>query len=242
MAELFQVLKQALVQAPVLALPDFTVQFIRETDACDTRVGDVLMQKGHPIAFLSKGLGIKNRALSLYDKECLAILMVVDKWKAYLQVGEVNIYTDERSLVQLGDHHVTTPMQQKAFFRLMGLQYQIVYKQGKANLIADALSHRLSNCTVSCQCSRVGWKLSWRVMIRIMWLRSYWLSWLCIVQMSKAILAYMGSFDWMAKFSWARTRKLMMLFFRLCITVQLADIGGSRQHIKECTTCFLGQG
>ena len=75
----FDAMKQALVQAPVLALPDFKVQFVLETDACDTGVGAVLMQKGHPVAFLSKGLGVKNRSLSTYDKECLAILMAVEK-------------------------------------------------------------------------------------------------------------------------------------------------------------------
>lgn len=85
--ESFQALKQALVQAPVLALPNFSLQFTLEADACDSGVGDVLMQQGHPIAFLSKGLGHKNKALSMYDKECLAIMMAVDKRKAYLQAG-----------------------------------------------------------------------------------------------------------------------------------------------------------
>jgi hypothetical protein len=57
-----------LVSAPVLALPDFSKAFTVETDASDKGVGAVLMQQGHPIAYLSKGLGAKNAALSTYEK------------------------------------------------------------------------------------------------------------------------------------------------------------------------------
>jgi hypothetical protein len=79
----FLSLQQALVQAPVLALPDFSKTFVLETDACATGVGAVLMQEGHPLAFICKALGPKNQALSIYDKECLAILLAIDKWKSY---------------------------------------------------------------------------------------------------------------------------------------------------------------
>lgn len=48
----------------------------------------MLIQKGHPLAFLSRALGPKNRGLLTYEKECLAILMVVDRWRPYLQRRE----------------------------------------------------------------------------------------------------------------------------------------------------------
>lgn len=56
----FQVLKQKLVQALVLAVPNFSKPFVVETDACDVGVGAILMQDQHPIDYLSKPLGPKN--------------------------------------------------------------------------------------------------------------------------------------------------------------------------------------
>jgi hypothetical protein len=72
----------------VLALPDFSKQFILETDASNLGIGAVLMQEGHPIAYLSQGLNIINQGRSTYEKKCLAILMAVDKWHSYLQHKE----------------------------------------------------------------------------------------------------------------------------------------------------------
>jgi hypothetical protein len=56
----FNLLKRVMKSAPVLALPNFNRTFIVETDASMTRVGAVLMQEGHLIAFISKSLGPKK--------------------------------------------------------------------------------------------------------------------------------------------------------------------------------------
>jgi hypothetical protein len=103
-------LKEALGKAPVLAIPDFQKQFVLETDASDIGFGAVLMQEGHPIAYLSKPMCAKNQALSTYEKECMAIIMAVEKWRAYLQNQEFIIKTDHKSLVHLADQRVTTKL------------------------------------------------------------------------------------------------------------------------------------
>jgi hypothetical protein len=65
----FQALKQAMMSTPVLRLPDFSKQFVVETDACESGIGAVLMQDHHPVAYLSKPLGAAHIGLSIYDKE-----------------------------------------------------------------------------------------------------------------------------------------------------------------------------
>jgi hypothetical protein len=125
---------------PILDLPDFNKQFTIETDACATGVGAVLAQEGHPIAFYSKALGVNNQKLSIYEKEFLAVMMAVEKWRAYLQRGPFIIKTHHQSLYQLGDQVLTTELQKKAMTKLVGLQFQFQYKKGVENNAADALS------------------------------------------------------------------------------------------------------
>ena len=74
----FQHMKEAMINTPVLALPNFFKQFVVETDACDVGIGAVLMQQDHPIAFVSRALGPRNKDLSVYEKEYLVILLAVD--------------------------------------------------------------------------------------------------------------------------------------------------------------------
>lgn len=119
--ESFVALKQALCSAPVLALPDFTKTFCIETDACKTGVGAVLLQDGHPLAFMSKALGPKTQGLSTYEKEYLAILVAVEQWRPYLLHAEFVIFTDQKSLVHLNDQRLHTHWQQRVFTKLLGL-------------------------------------------------------------------------------------------------------------------------
>ncbi|XP_026398913.1 uncharacterized protein LOC113294751 [Papaver somniferum] len=79
----FEALKQAVTTTPVLVLPDFTLPFEIETDACDTGVGAVLMQNKRPIAYFSKVMGTIFLPMSTYEKELLAIVMAVTKWRPY---------------------------------------------------------------------------------------------------------------------------------------------------------------
>ena len=60
-AEAFTTLKMALTRAPVLALPNFVEQFVIETDASGSSIGTILMQRGHPIAYISKEMGKKYK-------------------------------------------------------------------------------------------------------------------------------------------------------------------------------------
>ena len=136
----FDQLKHAMTHTPVLTLLDFKEQFVTETDASDIGIGAVLMQKGQPIAYLSKALAQDHKHLSIYEKEFLALIMAVNKWRQYLQHQQFVIRTDHKSLTYLTEQNLHSNMQRRAMHRLMGLQFQVVYRQGKENVAADALS------------------------------------------------------------------------------------------------------
>nr|GEV22261.1 Ty3/gypsy retrotransposon protein [Tanacetum cinerariifolium] len=136
----FDMLKGALSSAPVLALPDPTKQFVLEKDASEGGLGTVLMQERHPVSFFSRAISPRQSALSVYEKELLAIMMAVKQWHYYLITSPFVIRTDQRSLKHLLTQKVTTPLQHKWLAKLMGYDYVIEYKKGRENVIADALS------------------------------------------------------------------------------------------------------
>ncbi|KAL2230104.1 UNVERIFIED_CONTAM: Transposon Ty3-G Gag-Pol polyprotein [Sesamum indicum] len=139
----FNHLKELMISAPVLAMPDFSQPFIVETDASGKGIGAVLMQGGRPISYLSKALAAKNLGLSTYEKEFLALLLAVTKWRHYLLGSHFIIRTDQKSLKHILDQRVDSMLQQKWVTKLMGLSYEVQYKKGNENRAADALSRRL---------------------------------------------------------------------------------------------------
>nr|GEU70217.1 PsbP domain-containing protein 3, chloroplastic isoform X1 [Tanacetum cinerariifolium] len=138
----FERLKEAIIQTPVLALPNFEVEFVVETDASRIGLGAVLQQRGHPIAYLSKTLAPKHQSLSTYEKEFMAVVLALEKWRGYLLDRHFKIKTDHFSLKYLLDQRLSTPFQTK-WRKLLGFDYEISYKKGPDNAAADALS-RLS--------------------------------------------------------------------------------------------------
>jgi hypothetical protein len=112
------------------------------------------MQDHHPLAFLSKPLSKTHVHLSIYEKEFLALIMAVERWRPYLQRGEFIVRTDHHSLSYLEEQQLQSPLQKKAMARLMGLQFKIVYRQGAENHAADALS-RVGHLMAIQACSAV---------------------------------------------------------------------------------------
>lgn len=136
----FQALKGALTHTPVLALPNFELPFVIDTDASGIGIGAVLTQNGHPLAYFSKKLNPKMQAASTYERELFAVTEAVAKWRTYLLGNHFVIRTDQKSIKELSSQVVHTPAQQRFIIKLLGYDFSIEYKPGSTNTVADALS------------------------------------------------------------------------------------------------------
>ena len=97
----FQRLKQMLVSAPLMQNPDFTRTFVSQTDASGVGVGAVLSQgeeEDRPIAYFSRKLLPRERAYSTVEKECLAIVLAIKHFRAYLLGKPFIVQTDHKPL------------------------------------------------------------------------------------------------------------------------------------------------
>ena len=85
-------------------------------------------------------MGPKTAALSTYDKEAIAILEALKKWKHCLASSSVIIRTDQQSLKYIHEQRLVDGIQHKLLIKLLGFNYVVEYKKGKENKAADALS------------------------------------------------------------------------------------------------------
>lgn len=145
----FSQLKEAMTTTPVLAMPNFSEPFTIETDASGEGIGAVLTQQGRPLAFMSQALGVTKLSWSIYAKEMLAILQAIRIWRPYLLGKKFFIKTDQRSLKYLLEQRIVTPEQQKWVAKLLGYDYEIIYRPGRENSAADALSRVPGSVTLN---------------------------------------------------------------------------------------------
>lgn len=140
----FTRLRDALCEEPVLQYPDFTKSFIVTTDASDTAIGGILSQgeigKDRPVAYASRLLHGAELNYSTIEKECLAIVFSVEHFRSYIYGREFTLVTDHKPLVWM--HSVKDPTSRllRWRLRLAEYEYKVVYKAGKTNVNADALS------------------------------------------------------------------------------------------------------
>ena len=85
----FEALKEALISAPVLRLPDVGKPFRLVTDASDTALAGLLLQKDeaedwHPVAYTSRRLRVEERNYHANERETLAVIHALRVWKIYL--------------------------------------------------------------------------------------------------------------------------------------------------------------
>ncbi|KAK1602092.1 hypothetical protein QYE76_017135 [Lolium multiflorum] len=140
----FDELKKRLTEAPLLALPDFAKTFEIECDASGLGIGGVLMQNGKPVAYYSEKLDGARLNYPIYDKELYALVRVLEVWQHYLWPREFIIHSDHESLKYLKSQHTLNKRHAKWVEFIESFPYVIKYKKGKDNVVADALSRKLT--------------------------------------------------------------------------------------------------
>ena len=141
----FQKLKDALISSPVLVNPDFTKRFFIQCDASDYGVGAVLFQKDdlgheHPIAFYSKKLNPAQRNYTVTEKECLAVVDAVLKFRPYIELLPFTIVTDHSSLKWLMGQRELSGRLARWSLKLQIFNFEIEHRKGSQNKVPDALS------------------------------------------------------------------------------------------------------
>ncbi|KAK1561352.1 hypothetical protein QYE76_018192 [Lolium multiflorum] len=140
----FDELKKRLTEAPLLVLPDFSKTFEIECDASGLGIGGVLMQNGKPVAYYSEKLDGARLNYPIYDKELYALVRVLEVWQHYLWPREFIIHSDHESLKYLKSQHTLNKRHAKWVEFIESFPYVIKYKKGKDNVVADALSRKLT--------------------------------------------------------------------------------------------------
>jgi hypothetical protein len=138
----FTNLKRAMCTTPILAMPDFNKTFVVESNASRISIGVVLTQDDKPLDFTSKSLSGCNLGRSMYEKYMMAILHAVHTWRPYLLGRRFQIKTDHHSLKYILEQRLFSLQQNKWLNKMLGYDYEIIYKKGKDNIVADALSHQ----------------------------------------------------------------------------------------------------
>ncbi|KAD3641749.1 hypothetical protein E3N88_30973 [Mikania micrantha] len=138
----FQELKVKLTQAPVLALPDGTDDFVVYSDASYSGLGCVLMQRGRVIAYASRQLKVHEVNYPTHDLELAAVVFALKIWRHYLYGVKCTIYTDHKSLKYFFTQKELNMRQRRWLELIKDYDCEILYHPGKANVVADALSRK----------------------------------------------------------------------------------------------------
>lgn len=140
----FQSLKTSLTSSPVLANPDYSKPFIIQTDASNFGIGAVLVQgEGEAervIAYLSQKLTSTQQKYQTTERECLAVITAIEKFRPYIEGSRFKVVTDHASLQWLQNLKDPSGRLGRWALRLQPYDYEIVHRKGNLMVVPDALS------------------------------------------------------------------------------------------------------
>nr|GFA97195.1 putative reverse transcriptase domain-containing protein [Tanacetum cinerariifolium] len=140
--EAFQLLKDKLCSAPILALPEGSKDFVVYCDASLKGYGAVLMQREKVIAYASQQLRTHEENYMTHDLELGAVVFAFRLWRHYLYGVKCTVFTDHKSLQYILDQKELNMRQRRWIELLSDYECEIRYHPGRANVVADALSRK----------------------------------------------------------------------------------------------------
>ncbi|GFX90489.1 retrovirus-related Pol polyprotein from transposon 412 [Trichonephila clavipes] len=154
----FDKIKRALIEAPVLQLPNFTEQFNLFTDASGVGIGAVLNQNHRPIVFASRTLNKVERNYTVTERECLAVIWALNKFKTYFGSLPVKVITDHASLTKLTNGKNLSSRMIRWALKLFEFNIEWEHRTGVQNVVADVLSRNpvgnMDGSQISCAALR----------------------------------------------------------------------------------------
>lgn len=145
----FELLKERMSAADVLAHPDPSRPYVVTTDASDFAISGVLSQdqsdgSHRPIAYFSAKMNDVERRYATHEKELLALIRAVEHWRCYLEGSPhpINLQSDHRSLQHLSTQPKLSARQARWVEKLSEFEFVIGYVPGKQNVVADRLSRK----------------------------------------------------------------------------------------------------
>ncbi|KAJ0454905.1 putative nucleotidyltransferase, Ribonuclease H [Helianthus annuus] len=140
----FNALKQHLVEAPILQSPDWSLPFEIMCDASDHTIGAVLGQRVNkkPVAiyYASKTLSDAQLNYTTTEKELLAVVYALDKFRSYIWGSKVIIFSDHSVVRYLMEKKDAKPRLIRWVLLLQEFDFEIKDKKGCDNVVADHLS------------------------------------------------------------------------------------------------------
>ncbi|GJT18749.1 putative reverse transcriptase domain-containing protein [Tanacetum coccineum] len=138
----FQLIKQKLCSAPILALLEGSEDFVVYCDASDKGLGVVLMQREKVIAYASRQLKVQEKNYTTHDLELGSVVFALKIWRHYLYGTRCTVFTDNKSLQHILDQKELNMRQRHWLELLSDYDCDIRYHPGKANIVADVLSRK----------------------------------------------------------------------------------------------------
>lgn len=138
-------LKAAIERPRKLTRPHPDWRYILQTDASDVGMGAVLMQKNPEggeviIHYASAGLNRRERKYHCNEKECLAVIWAIRKYRAYLEDRPFTLRTDNKGLVWLNNFHSERAKLTRWSLLLQEFSFNVEHVPGKENQLPDFLS------------------------------------------------------------------------------------------------------